>query len=484
MKTLPRLLLLLALTWSGSATAIEAYFDYVTFHIPGQGPMVETHLNFFGETVQYSPTETGLQATVEITMIFFDGDSIVNFSKKSLKSGVIQDSLFTDFIDQQRFMLDYGEYVLEVQLSQANAPEESVSFSEAIIVNPPEQAVFSSDIQWISAYKKATETSDYTKSGYDLLPFVSNYVPHEMNDLLFYAEIYGTAEQLGAAEPFLITYYIENFDSKKRAGDFMGRMRAKASPVVPMLKQIDVSHLSTGNYNLIIEARDRENNLIAESKRFFQRVGAPREYTDTDYAAVMEEHVFSKQITNIDTLYAYIESLVPIAGPQEVSLIYRFEKNKDLDMMQRFLYNFWYSRDNLNPALAWQEYLDDVRTVESKYGTPNKHGYETDMGRIHLTYGAPDVVTDRPNEPSSYPYQIWQYFRAGTWANVRMVFYDRTLLQSDYELLHCDKIPGEIKNPRWDMLIHQRDTPLHNIDQKQSKDHFGGRTQDLWETPR
>lgn len=484
MKLFPNLLLLIALAWSAPALAIEAYFDYATFHIPGEGPMVETHLNFFGETLQYDSTDAGLQASVEITMMLFSGDSIVNFSKKTLTSGIVQDSLFNDFIDQQRFMLNYGEYVLEVQLKQIASPEEAVTFSEAIVVNKPEQPIFSSDIQWISAYKKAAEVSDYSKSGYDLLPYVSNYIPFEMNDLLFYAEIYGTADKLGESEPFLITYHIENFESNQPTGDFMGRMRAKAAPVVPVMKQIDVSNLSTGNYNLIIEARDRENNLISQSIRFFQRVGAQREITDADYASVLEEHVFTKRITDRDTLYAYIASLVPIAGPKEKSLIYRFEENKDVDMMQRFLYNFWFARDEVNPALAWQDYLDDVRIVEAKYGTPNKRGYETSMGRIHLTYGAPDVVTDRPHEPSSYPYQIWQYFRAGPWSNVRMVFYDRTLLQSDYEMLHCDKIPGEIKNPRWDMLIHQRDTPLHNIDRTQSKDHFGGRTQDLWETPR
>jgi len=152
--------------------------------------------------------------------------------------------------------------------------------------------------------------------------------------------------------------------------------------------------------------------------------------------------------------------------------------------MKRFFYSFWKERNEKQPDVAWQEYKAMVADVNRTYSTANKKGYDTDMGRVYLAYGPPNTVTDRPSEPSAYPYQIWQYFRADRWTNVKFVFYDRSLLRQDYELLHCDNIPGEIKNPRWDILIHQRDTPLKNVDDNQGRDHFGGRTQDYWITPR
>lgn len=484
MKKFIPLLICFAFIRTAPVNAIDAYFDFNVFHVPGEGPMVETYLNFFGESLEYEAVSDGEQASVEITMMFFEGDSIVEYSKKVLRSNVVTDSLYTDFIDQQRFMLGYGEYVLEIQLRQPNNPDEVETFSEAVLVSRAETEVFVSDIQWISAFKKATSVTEYTKAGYDLLPFVSNYIPREMNQLVFYAEVYGTDAAFGEGEPFLLSYQIENFEKEQPVASTVSKNRMKAAPVIPVMKQIDITEIPSGNYNLVIEIRDRNNELVAIHNRFFQRSGSVDAVSDADYASAINENVFVKNITDIDTLFSYIRSLTPIAKDGERGLIERFEQHKDLDLMQRFFYNFWIARDNQNPALAWDEYLRHVKHVENTYSVGNKRGYETDMGRIYLTYGPPDVITDRPAEPSSYPYQIWQYYRADRWTNVRCVFYDRTLLQSNYELLHCDKIPGEIKNPRWDMLIHQRDTPLNDIDRTRSRDHFGGRTQDMWETPR
>lgn len=466
------------------SSALDAYFDFRVFHVPGEGPMVETYLNFFGESLQYAPVDSGQQAGVEITMMFFDGDSIVDYSKKVLKSPIAVDSTYNDFIDQQRFILDYGEYVLEIQLRDLANPEGAETLTEAVLIDRPKQEVFLSDIQWISAVRKSTSSSEWTKSGFDLLPFVSNYVPREMGTLMFYAEIYGTAGALGTGEAYLMRYYLEQYDDKTSLENFSGFARMNASLANPVLKQLDIRDLPTGNYNLVIEARNSANELIAQQRRFFQRQGEEIAPNEADYNAALESNVFSKQITDVDTLFTFIQSLYPIAGDGEKSLIARFDYNKDIETMQRFFYNFWYSRNNQSPAYEWAEYRRLVKIVEDRFATPSKPGYETDMGRVFLAYGPPDVITDRPSEPSSYPYQIWQYFRADQWTNVRFIFYDRTLLQSDYELLHCDKVRGEIKNPRWQMLLHQRDTPLKNVDDTESRDHFGGRSRDFWDTPR
>lgn len=479
-------LILLLFAFPRVTLAIDAYFDYKVFHIPEQGPMVETYLNFFAESLKYEPIENGFgeQATIEITIIVSKGEEIVTFSKKSLVSGVVSDSAYTDLLDQQRFALDYGMYQIEVLLQQPGYPESKESFIEKVTIQKPEETVFFSDVQWVAAFRKAEQSNELTKSGYDLLPFVSNHFPAHINQLMFYNEIYGTDQALGIDESFLLVYYIEDHDRGKTIESLLTRSRKNAKSVIPVMNQIDISDLPTGNYNLIFEVRNRENELLAKQTRFFQRTGNTEEFVEADYMADIGERAFTMQFNDIDTLYEHLNSLLPIAGDGEANLILRFSDNKDLVQMQRFFYTFWKQRNQFAPEAAWNEYYERVRYVESRYATPNKKGYQTDMGRVYLAYGRPDVVTDRPAEPNAYPYQIWQYFRAERWTNIRFVFYDRTLLQNDYELLHCDKIPGEIKNPRWDILIHQRDTPLNNIDNTQSRDHFGGRTQDFWDTPR
>ena len=51
------------------------------------------------------------------------------------------------------------------------------------------------------------------------------------------------------------------------------------------------------------------------------------------------------------------------------------------------------------------------------------------MGRIFLYHGPPNTITDRPNEPSAYPYQIWHYYKIGKFNNKRFIFYKPDLGQ-------------------------------------------------------
>jgi GWxTD domain-containing protein len=156
----------------------------------------------------------------------------------------------------------------------------------------------------------------------------------------------------------------------------------------------------------------------------------------------------------------------------------------ELSHLQQFFYAFWEERKPADGEMAWLEYREKLAFVESEFGTRNKRGYNTDRGRIWLQYGAPNDITDRPNEPSSYPYQIWRYYKAGQWNNVRFVFYDTTLLAEDYELLHSDNIPGELRNPQWQLLLEQRNTPMNNVDERSGRNHAGGRVDMLFENPR
>jgi GWxTD domain-containing protein len=467
-----------------NAQDIQAYFDYKVFYVPGEGPMLESYLNVFGNTLIYKSLNDGEQASVQVLMLFKQGDEIIDYSKKTLLSPISPDSVYDDFLDVQRFSLKPGVYELELELSDLAFPDKVERVYETIEITEAPNAVFISDLQWVAAYKSSSEPGVFTKSGYDLLPYVSNYFPQSMSKMMFYAEIYGTEQVLGNESVFLFSAHVEKKESKKIIDSAVLRSKKTSGKVVPILSQFDIGELPTGNYTLVFEVRDRENNLLTTSAHVFQKAGKEAIQKEYDYAEASIAATFVSEMNSIDTLSEYIQCLRPISGEQERSLIARFERYKDLDMMKRFFYSFWKERNENQPDVAWQEYKAKVADVNRTYSTANKKGYDTDMGRVYLAYGPPNTVTDRPSEPSAYPYQIWQYYRADRWTNVRFVFYDRSLLRQDYELLHCDNIPGEIKNPRWDILIHQRDTPLKNVDDNQGRDHFGGRTQDYWITPR
>ena len=76
-----------------------------------------------------------------------------------------------------------------------------------------------------------------------------------------------------------------------------------------------------------------------------------------------------------------------------------------------------------------------------------RKGYETDRGRIYLKYGPPNTITDRPNEPSAYPYQIWHCYALQRF-NKKDSFLSSDLVSNDYVILHST-LQGEYFNNNW-----------------------------------
>jgi GWxTD domain-containing protein len=264
-------------------------------------------------------------------------------------------------------------------------------------------------------------------------------------------------------------------------------MRRHTAEVTPFLSSLPLEGVEEGLYNLVVEARTRENELIAKVTHPVRREAK----TSVEVLSRIEdENIGATWVSQFDTkasIFDYVHSVRPIATAQEKSVLenslYDFEKS-ELKYLQRFFYAFWESRAPGESETAWMEYKQKVDFVNEEFGSINKQGFETDRGRIYLKYGPPNDIADRANEPSSYPYQIWRYYKTGQFNNVRFVFYDPTLMNVDYELLHSEGIRGEIVNPQWRLLLEQRNTPMANPDREDGRQHYGGRIDDYFENPR
>ena len=144
-------------------------------------------------------------------------------------------------------------------------------------------------------------------------------------------------------------------------------------------------------------------------------------------------------------------------------------------MMAKYVYSFWVTTSPGKPYEGWVKYKAQVYYCEKMFGTQIKAGFETDRGRTWLKYGAPDAVLDRPNEPSAYPYQIWQYYRIGQRSNIRFIFYNPDLVTNDYPMLHSE-MQGELQNYRWEYELHKRNSASPHIDDPGNSNsiHYGG----------
>ncbi len=468
-----------------NAQRIQAYLSYCNFHSPVHGSYVETYLAVLGKSLVFNEIEDGkFQANVEVTMLFKQEDKIVDFDKFELLSNIVADTSDIDFklIDQKRFPLKDGTYSFEVILNDLNVDSNEIKNTEILKLSFPENIVNISGIQLVESFEKTEKENILTKIGYDLIPYIVSFYPKTVNEMLFYAEIYNTKDFFGENEKFMLSYYIESFETNQFITDFIRLKKQEAKEVVVVFNKLDITNLPSGNYNLVIETRDKKNDVIASNRLFFQRSNPDVKLQMKDIAALETKNTFVNKIPD-DSLKEFLLCIYPIST--EVEKIYatnQIEMNNYQTMRQYFL-NFWLSRDRSNPAEAWYSYHSEVLKADDVFSTPISRGYETERGRVYLQYGQPNAIADNKFEPSAYPYQIWHYYKLKNQSNRKFVFINTDLVTNDYELIHSDAI-GEPYNQYWKMMVYGRDQPTNDPDQTNQSDHFGSKLDDFFTSPR
>lgn len=466
----------------GMAQQIKANFSYSTFYSPTNEPYLETYLYFNGNSLKYKlNSNNNWQATVEVTYIFKQGDKIVDFKKYNIQSPEATDSnaVKVNFYDQQRIALSNGKYDFEISLRDLNLSEKNFSTTQEIEIDYKVDEIQLSDITLIESFKKSETKNILTKSGYDLMPYASDFFPEDFEKMLFYVEVYNTEKVLAKDEPFLINYFIESFESKQIVGSYRGFKRETPKTVNPLLTSFDIQKLPSGNYNLVVEIKNKENKTITLKKVFFQRSNP-----SANELLISDDYVNSfVAVISPAELEEYIKSTSPISTQIELNFAKNQLSNKDPELMRQYFYNFWLTRNSSNPEEEWKKYKELVKTAETEFSTSIKKGYETDRGRIFLKYGKPNTLTEMKNETSTYPYEIWHYYGIEGRSNVKFIFYSPDIVSNDYPLLHST-LPGEIYNAQWKVELHKRTNQPRDLNETKPRDYMHDRTDEFFTLPR
>ena len=486
------IILLALLTLTGNAQVkvkrLKPYLSTTTYCAPGLTPFVENAIAIDNRSAVYKEFEPGkFKATVEIQTIFRQEENICAFSKIALDSPVVTDTVNLDgaFIDQQRFSLPNGTYQMEISIKDVNGGDALPVEAMTVEVNYPDDTPAISDILLFDSYAKAEKPSACTKSGFDFLPRVYPFYGANENKLHFYAEIYNS-DKLYAEGKFLVNYYIETVESSNRMQNYFFNKRFDVKKVDVLFNTIDISELPSGNYYLVVEMRDRSNELICSKSWFFQRSNPNVAFEMEDIAGVNIANTFVSNITEIDTLRKYIRYLDPVFSEMERDYASNLVRTDDMKTMQQFLFNFWSKRTPMNPKQGFEDYLAAVRRVNMSFKTSSYPGYRTDRGYVFLKYGQPDKIMESPNEPGAYPYEIWHYYEVANQHNKRFVFMSKDSAANDYQLIHSDMI-GEINNPRWQLEIYSRIYGQgydQGVDQTEYEKGWGSHAGDLYNNPR
>ncbi|MDD4848889.1 MAG: GWxTD domain-containing protein, partial [Bacteroidales bacterium] len=249
-----------------------------------------------------------------------------------------------------------------------------------------------------------------------------------------------------------------------------------------MINNIDITSLASGNYELVVELKDRNNQLLAKNIIFFQRSNPNIQYDTQRLSSLQIANSFVAQYKNLDTLRQFVAFIYPKATAIEKQFIFRQAKNCDLETLQRFFFNFWSERDAMNPYRAWLEYKKMVDVVNHEYKAVGMMGFQTDRGRVYLQYGPPNTIVDREfdagssglginkdgteaNDGGTVPYQIWHYYQlSDNQRNKRFVFSNPHLAANSYDLIHSDA-NGELYNPQWQSELQRQIFKSTTIDE-------------------
>ncbi len=434
-------LLPIMMTTPVSAKELQTLTGNATFYSQVRGPYLETYLKVFGPSVNYVKTTQGTcQASLKVTLLIKNGEKIVDFRKYNLFSGELADTLqgLPDFIDQQRIPLPYGVYQLELSVADNNSKESPVVKICTVDMAFDNANLKFSDAEFVESFSTTEQDNILSKSGFDLVPYVSDYFPPSVEVMNFYTELYNLDKKIGGNQVFLFKYYIESSKDQVVMDDFIKIKRQKSASVNILLVTIPIADLPNGNFNLVVECIDRNNQLLAKHKTGFQRSNPGLELDETDIKAIDITSTFAEQISSLDSLRFYLESLNPVATSKENLYVDRIVKTTEIGQMQKFLYGFWKSRNDQYPEAEWNHYKSQVMAIEESYKTKVKHGYETDMGYTWLKYGTPDQVEESKHEPNAVPYIIWHYFHIENQSNVRFVFTNPNLVGTEYGLTYSD----------------------------------------------
>lgn len=458
---------------------MKAFIDYKSYYSPEQGPYIDLQFQFVAYTIKFAAVDSVLQAKIAVSTIVTSkpsGDTVYT-NLFALESPRMRDSIVEDFFDNIRIPLQPGEYIAHVSITDLNGRDKTLDGQIEVSISDKFTKVSTSDILIAEvASPNSNIESPFHKSGYEILPRISNFYSQSMSNIPYYIELYNT--HLIQDSSFGLRQQIVSTQTNQVMPGFSRFTKIKPNPVVPILRNIDISKLPSGSYHLTLEIIDRNSKTLGETADyFFERINDIEVAENVD--EIILDPAFQASLTD-DSLSYYLASLIPIARPAEVKSIMRTLKAKSPDLCRKHIQQFWIQTSGANASAQWLNYKKNVILVQQNYGNNFQDGFETDRGRVFLQYGQPNTITVRETSPSEYPYEIWHYYKIKTFSNKRFVFYNPDLVNNAYRLLHSDMV-GEQQNYKWQEMLVKRNNSSNSIDNTNGQSQYGGNSQYYYE---
>jgi GWxTD domain-containing protein len=447
-----------------------------------QGSYIELYLYVVGSSVHFDSLENGdLQGGIELIIKFYSGEDIVNFDKFTLYSP--QSSKLEDFVGIKRFALPQGSYELIIEAVDIYDPSNTFNHNAHIEIDLDPIKIQLSDIQLLSAFEKTALQNDFVKNGYFLESNAFNYFPPQYDYISFYLEIYNPTadQQLATYIRYAIYRELANGNTELVSQRFK---KLDAKSIQAQILQLPLMNITSGNYKLIVELRNKDKMHVDEASVSFQRnnpeMDLKIQLSDDDRF----ESSFATKLNAEEVRYA-LKAITPLTKGMESTLLDQLFFSDDLKPKQYFLYTYFSQLNPADPAKMYNEFMKIAAAVDNTYRSNVGYGFETDRGKIFMKYGKPTEIVHMEDEPSAPPYEIWFYNKLddSKQYNVKFLFYNPSLATNDFILLHSN-CRGERYNPRWEVELYDNapnEQAGQNAASTEMQDNYRRNARRIWE---
>ncbi len=363
----------------------------------------------------------------------------------------ISDSGITKLnVDVLCYLLTPGNYNFRLIGKDLNNPQriDSVEISEYTIRALPPEMTCMSDIELSQGITpvQGMENDKFVKNHFRVMPSVLNYYDLQNPQVYYYLEIYHLKKSFKG--PF--------YNIKRTILDAQG-LPVSAIPVYNKKKRIrgnddievgvfDIQKLPSGKYNLHLAIVDSSGHAIAAQLVPFY-VDNPSIMPINRINLSVEQQMQRSEVAIIDVneldmILGAMKYLLPESEKKVVDYL------KDEEAKRLFIYKFWKNRDE-KPETAslesFRDFLWRLQYANANFSAMKQKGWQTDRGRILITYGKPSEIQYYPNVPDFKEFQAWSYDEIEN--GVVFIF---GVLGSfgDLKLLHSTKT-GELYNEGW-----------------------------------
>jgi len=282
------------------------------------------------------------------------------------------------------------------------------------------------------------------KNGYYVEPNPSGVYAPEDSTLLLYAELYNLESRFPTYNVHI--WVLDRFGGivKDLGTETLDRPGESAL----LVYGLRIDNLSHGEpYMLACEVEQGEQ-VVTARRPFWLGIGARAPVASAESAFTEEDAELNRR------LIAYLATSDEMAEYQALGL----------EGKRRFLDQFWRQRDpepSTEKNEFFEEHLVRFHVANERFSrsmVQRDDGWNTDRGRVLITYGLPDEIILNPSSIGTWGWERWEYRQIE--GGVFFIFLDWKNL-GDYRLMHSNK-QGERWDPDWQRKIEYEGMDIIN----------------------